>query len=271
MCTAKSKEIDAFICEAFEKNYALIRLESGHAFAAQTKKAARDQALLYWWPLREIAEKVTETEVRLRLPNQRTPKGRKFNIEGVVDIVQSGEKTIMYDFKTHDADYVRSNLSFYEEQINVYAYIWQKVRGTRLDGAAILAMRPPNFVKAAQKSGDPAWIDKARREWNPEIPIRIDPSRVKKAIHEFGKVVDSIEERKFKAPRASILRRKESPKGQFALTICGNCDARFSCDSYREWSISKKPKRRRASPTYGSRKNQEEREARLDAALSNGP
>ncbi|MCR4415687.1 MAG: porin, partial [Thermoguttaceae bacterium] len=34
-----------------------------------------------------ITERVTDTEVRLSLPQQRTPKGRVFAIEGIVDIV----------------------------------------------------------------------------------------------------------------------------------------------------------------------------------------
>ncbi len=57
---------------------------------------------MYWKKLRHIAEKVTDTEVRLNLPNQTTPKGRGFCVEGVVDIVREDEKVTMYDIKTHD-------------------------------------------------------------------------------------------------------------------------------------------------------------------------
>ena len=139
MRSVKPDNIEKYIREAFENNSERMRFESGHALAPQTKKAALDQVLLYWRRLRDVAEKVTETEVRLHLPNQTTPKGRKFNIEGVVDIVQEGEKTIMYDLKTHDADFVRANLSSYGGQLNVYAYIWQKLRGLRLDETALLS------------------------------------------------------------------------------------------------------------------------------------
>jgi hypothetical protein len=244
MRAAKSDEIENFIREAFENNSERMRSERGHALAPQTKKAALNQVLLFWRRLRDVAEKITKTEVRLRLPNQTTPKGRRFNIEGVVDIVQEGESTIMYDLKTHDADFVRANLSMYEEQLNVYAYIWQKLRGLRLDETAIIATRFPKSLKDALNSRDPVRIEKALREWEPVIPVRIDTACVEKAIIEFGRVVDSIEERKFEAPRLSILRKIELRKDRFGVTVCGNCDARFSCDSFRAYSVStKKPQK----------------------------
>jgi hypothetical protein len=64
-----------------------------------------------WRRLRDVAEKITETEVRLHLPNQTTPKGRRFNIEGVVDIVQEGERTIMYDLRRESDQRVRKAIS----------------------------------------------------------------------------------------------------------------------------------------------------------------
>jgi PD-(D/E)XK nuclease superfamily len=272
MRSAKPDEIENFIREAFENNSERMRFESGHALAPETKKAALDQVLLYWRRLRDVAEKITETEVRLHLPNQTTPKGRRFNIEGAVDIVQEGERTIMYDLKTHDADFVRANLSMYEEQLNVYAYIWQELRGLRLDETAILATRFPKSVKEALNSRDPVRLEKALEEWEPVIPVRMDTTRVKKAISEFGKVVDSIEERKFKAPRPSILQKNESLKGRFAVTVCGNCDARFSCDSFRAYSVSTKETQKRDRThrdiPFKDSENQEEREERVDAAFA---
>jgi PD-(D/E)XK nuclease superfamily len=247
MRSADPDKIENFIFEAFENNSKRIRFGSGHALSPETKKDALDQVLLYWRRLRDVAEKITETEVRLHLPNQTTPKGRRFNIEGVVDIVQEGERTIMYDLKTHDADFVRANLSMYEKQLNVYAYIWQELRGLRLEETAILATRFPKSVKEALNSGDPVRLEKALKEWEPVIPVRVDPTRVKQVISEFGKVVDSIEERKFKAPRPSILRQNDSRKGRFAATVCGNCDARFSCNSFRAYSIQPPKKRGRGA------------------------
>lgn len=40
---------------------------------------------MYWRKLHEIARRVTDTEVRLALPQQRTPQGHTFSIEGVID------------------------------------------------------------------------------------------------------------------------------------------------------------------------------------------
>jgi len=108
------KEIEAFLRESFEQNFELLKLESGHSLGADIKDAAWNQVLFYWRKLKDIATRVTETEVRLNLPDQESPGGRKFGIEGVVDIVREGDQTVMYDIKTHDADQVRENIADYE-------------------------------------------------------------------------------------------------------------------------------------------------------------
>ena len=59
---------------------------------------------MYFRKMREVAETVSETEVKLTLPEQVSPHGNKFTIEGVVDIIRENESTTMYDIKTHDAD-----------------------------------------------------------------------------------------------------------------------------------------------------------------------
>ena len=81
--------------------------------------------MYYWKKLNHIAKKVIDTEVKLTLPEQVTPKGRKFSIEGIVDIVREDEETWMYDIKTHDPDYVKTHNDLYEKQLNIYSYIWQ--------------------------------------------------------------------------------------------------------------------------------------------------
>src|SRR5947207_1032929 len=106
---------EAFIREAFDSNFEQLRFESGHALAPEVKERALEQTLLYWRKLRDIAESVTDTEVDLQLPNQKTPNGRKFNIEGIVDIVREQDRTVMYDLKTHDAEFVSDNIAMYEE------------------------------------------------------------------------------------------------------------------------------------------------------------
>src|SRR5438876_3937588 len=62
---------------------------------------------------RHIAESVTDTEVKLNLPNQKTPKKRTFCIDGVVDIVRENDAVTMYDLKTHDLEFVRDNIDLY--------------------------------------------------------------------------------------------------------------------------------------------------------------
>ena len=123
--TLTDVEVQRFIIDALEQNFELLKLESGHSLAADVKATALNQALLYWLKLKDIAIRVTETEVRLNLPGRKTAQGRKFGIEGVVDIVKEADRTVMYDIKTHDADQVRDHIEGYEDQLNIYAFIWQ--------------------------------------------------------------------------------------------------------------------------------------------------
>src|SRR5690606_38139191 len=94
-------DIEDFIRERFAENFEQLTLESGHTLTAEARETALQQVLLYWRKLREVALSVTDTEVRLSLPNRRSPQGREFTIEGVVDIVRADDQTIMYDIKTH--------------------------------------------------------------------------------------------------------------------------------------------------------------------------
>jgi hypothetical protein len=73
------------------------------------RNIAFQQAVHYRQKLKHIAENVTDTEVPWVLPNQQTPQNRRFNIEGVVDILRKEGRKVMYDIKTHDGDYVREN------------------------------------------------------------------------------------------------------------------------------------------------------------------
>src|SRR5690349_7864257 len=108
------EDIEDFVRQAFDQNFESLRLESNRSISPDARQEALNQVLLYWRVLREIAENVTDTEVRLHLPGQESPAGRDYAIEGVVDILRDNDRTIMYDIKTHDADYVRANLEVYE-------------------------------------------------------------------------------------------------------------------------------------------------------------
>lgn len=233
------EQIKANIADKFEENYARLRLDGGHSLASDVKAIALEQVLAYIDKMYDIASTVTDTEVRLTLPEQKTTKGRRFTIEGVVDIVRDDDETIMYDVKTHDSEYVRQNIELYEKQLNVYAHIWQTLRGEPLTATAIIATAFPNTLRDAQKAGNEVQIQKQMAEWQPLVEIPLDQSKVDGTIAEFGEIVDLIEDNRFRPPKVDILKQKVGRTKQlFATRVCRNCDARFSCQSYRNYSLS---------------------------------
>ncbi|SRR5258706_8636568 len=233
-----SVEIEEFIRRVFEQNYEELRLDSGHAITPDVKQTALNQVLLYWRMLNDIAQNVTDTEVRLSLPSQETPRGRDYTIEGVVDILRNNDRTVMYDIKTHNAEYVRANIELYEQQLNVYAYIWQELRKQSLDAMAIIATDYPEPVRYALANENKEGLAYAINQWHPVVDIDFDPKRVDQTIAEFGQVVDDIEDGRFTPP--TLDRLKEIMPGtrniRFATHVCRNCDARFSCKVYREYA-----------------------------------
>lgn len=233
------KEMEAFIRRVFEQNYEELRLESSHALAPDTKLTALHQVLLYWRTLSDVANNVTDTEVRLSLPNQKSPKGRDYAIEGIVDIVRDNDRTVMYDIKTHNAEYVRQNIEIYEQQLNVYAHIWQNLRGQPLDGTAIIATDYPENVRDALSRENEEELAYALSQWEPVVPIQFDFKKVEATILEFGEVVDDIEDGRFAPPPLARLNELVAGmkfKVRFGTHVCRNCDARFSCASYREYA-----------------------------------
>jgi len=229
-------EIEQQIDRLFNENYELMRLEGGHALSADVKRAALLQVIYYWRKMRDVAENVTETEVKLNLPEQITPQGRKYGIEGVVDIIRENDQTIMYDIKTHDADYVRANTNEYEKQLNVYAHIWQGLRRQELDQTCIIATSLPVGLREAEKSKDQNRIAKELANWDPLIEIPFNQDSVEETITEFGAVVDAIESRQFQPPSVERLKMlMPGKKTSFAVQVCRNCDARFSCSTYRNY------------------------------------
>lgn len=231
------QQIEAFIRDALEQNFELLRLESGHALTTDVKDTALNQALLYWRKLKDVATTITETEVHLNLPGQKTPQGRVFGIEGIVDIVREDDRTIMYDIKTHEAEDVRRNIEAYERQLNVYAHIWQNLRGQPLDQTAVIATAYPEAVKAALASRDEARIQYELQRWDPLVEIEFSPEHVQELIADFGEVVDCIENGEFTPAPVEVLQgRKEDGERAFASRVCRRCDARFSCSSYRVYA-----------------------------------
>ncbi|MBY0062360.1 PD-(D/E)XK nuclease family protein [Priestia aryabhattai] len=232
------QEMLQFIEESFEENYELLRLDGGHALAPFVKRMALEQVRLYWRKLKDLAENVSETEVKLTLPLQETPKGRTYTIQGVVDVVKEEEKTTLYDIKTHDVDFVRCNKEDYEGQLNIYAHIWQTIQGQVLDGTSIIATGQTENLRRAYQTKDQKRIENALVEWSPEVPIEFDLEKVKSTIESFGEVIDMIEEHKFSPPPIERLTSPVRENKLFATHVCRNCDIRFSCDSYKEYAFT---------------------------------
>lgn len=233
-------EIIEKIKEYFEDNYETMRLEGGHAITEDVKQLALTQVLLYFEKMQDVAKKVTHTEVKLTLPDQKTPKGRNFTIEGVVDIVRDDDETWMYDIKTHDPEYINSNKGLYEKQLNVYAHIWQELRKEELDQTAIISTAFPQPLKQAYLLNDIFRIKHEMAKWQPLIPIPFIQENVKDTVHDFACIVDEIEDKKFHPASIEELTSKmEGTTALFATRVCRNCDARFSCASYREYAVGK--------------------------------
>jgi hypothetical protein len=233
-------EIIERIKEYFEENYELMRLEGGHALTEDVKQTALTQVLYYYTKMRDVATKVTDTEVKLTLPEQKTKKGRHFTIEGIVDIVKADDETWMYDIKTHDREYIVSNKELYEKQLNVYAHIWQELRKQDLDKTAIISTAYPEGLKQAHLLNDQFRIQYELSKWNPLIELDFDQKKVKDVVDDFADVVDKIEDKDFRPATIDTLNSKlEGTNAYFGTRVCRNCDARFSCSSYREYATSK--------------------------------
>jgi len=232
------EEITELIHTFFDDNFDALRLEAGYRLSPDAKEIALQQVLLYWRRLKDIATTVTDTEVRLNLPDQTTPAGRTFGIEGVVDIVRDNDRTIMYDIKTHEASFIRANLEPYEKQLNVYAYIWHHLRGQPLDETAVISTDFPESIREALITSNEAKLARELDQWDPVVQVPFDLDRVQTTIQDFGNVVDKIEEGHYAPPPVSKL-QAPLPGGRspFGREICRNCDARFSCSSYRTYAL----------------------------------
>lgn len=256
-------EIIEKIREYFEDNYEMMRLEGGHSITEDIKQIALRQVLLYFEKMNEVANQVTHTEVKLTLPNQKTPKGRNFTIEGIVDIVRDDEETWMYDIKTHDPEYIISNMDLYEKQLNVYAHIWQELRQEELDQTAVISTAYPQALGQAYLMNDMYRIKYEMAKWQPLIPIPLKQENVQETVLDFAGIVDEIEDKCFLPRPVEVLQEKmEGTSTLFATRVCRNCDARFSCSSYREYAVGKGKGTRgnfaKYFDDYGSDTDQEE-------------
>ena len=263
-------EVDHEIEEAFDANYRALLAQGGaHLLTPRALRQAKEQVRYYWRKLRHVATTVTDTEVRLQLPNQKTPKGRTFVIEGVVDLVREGDRLRMYDIKTHYCEAVRAKPESYEAQLNVYAYIWQELRNSRLHEMGIIAVQLPDGLRRAIEAADPEWIRREAERWSPLVMVEYEQESLEAIFHAIADAVDWIEDGEFAPPSAATLRevvpqsrdqmaagRYDSRAPTFATLHCRNCDGRFSCASYREYMSE--PGRGARRPRFEMRKYVEE-------------
>jgi hypothetical protein len=231
------KEIEKTIREFFDDNYEIMQLEGGHSITSYTKEEALNQILFYYHRNKDLINKITDAEVKLTLPEQKTPKQKiKYTIEGIVDILREGDETWMYDIKTHDLDYIKNNKEIYSNQLNIYAYIWKTLRSKDLDNTAVLSTSLPDDLKNSIKTKDDIKIEEAVKRWDPIIPLGFSEENIDEMIAEFGYAVENIENKRFSPPSVERLNKKdEGERNIFAVKTCRNCDARFSCESFREY------------------------------------
>lgn len=239
----KDHDIEERIAEFFDANYRQMLAEGGaHVLTQRARDQARQQVEHYWKKLRDIALNVTETEVRLQLPNRQTPKGRRFVIEGVVDLVREADRIRMYDIKTHYCDEVHRHRDSYAAQLNVYAYIWRELRAHEVHEMGIIAVQLPERLREAIRQGDTSTVASEFEKWNPLVPMPFETSALDETFEKIAKTVDAIEDGVFTPPPAERLSEgvgaDENMGGRgvaFATLHCRNCDGRFSCDSYRAY------------------------------------
>jgi len=230
-------EIEEQLRDLFEENYEFIKAEGGHSINDFIREEAYQQILYYFRKNLDLIQKITEAEVKLTLPEQLSPtEKRKYTIEGVIDIVQEGEEVWMYDLKTHDRFSIENNKDFYRNQLNVYAFIWKSLRRNKLDNTAIISTSLPHPLKSAIKQVNKAQIEYEFKNWNPVIPLGYTEDEVESMIEDFGRTVEDIENHRFTAPPVEKLTEKpEGERNIFAVRVCRNCDARFSCEPFREY------------------------------------
>ena len=143
----------------------------------------------------------------------------------------------MYDIKTHDPVSIEVNKGRYEGQLNVYAHIYESLRGNKLDHTAIISTTLPAALREAISEGDESLIQEEFDKWSPIVEIPFDKEKEAATVKHFAEVVDKIEDGVFEPVPVEKLKKKYGGTSSvFATAVCRNCDARFSCESYREYA-----------------------------------
>ncbi|MDP7320863.1 MAG: PD-(D/E)XK nuclease family protein [Bacteriovoracaceae bacterium] len=242
MSAARKIDIEEFIHECFSENYTSLSSETGKSLSLKQQEAAIQQVVYYLYRMWDIAENVTETEVKLVLPGQRTRKNRKYNLLGVVDLVSDDSGTRMYDLKTLEKDVILEDKEKFRKQLSIYSHIWKGIKDQKLEGTAIIATSVPTEIKRVVKQfiEDPEAkfqeFHNAIEKVEPIISVDVNETQIQDFLTEFGDTIDKIEERVFTPANVIKLRTKQhATNSDFGSLVCRNCDARYSCDSYREY------------------------------------
>ena len=142
-----------------------------------------------------------------------------------------------------------------KHQLNVYAFIWQKLRGKDLDDITIVTTGFPSKLRQAINAGDNEHkINRFIEKWNPLIEVENNDSNVHSAIEHFANEVDQIEDGEFTSPPVNVLRQKDPiTKKTFPTYKCRNCDARFSCSSYRMYTFQSRARAAKQMREYFAR------------------
>lgn len=222
--------------ERFECNFEELKFEMGRSITLNMKEFAWQQVKLYYEKLDKVSKTITETDVKLILPQLETPKGKKFTIEGIANIASVEGKITMYDIKAYNSKEVETNSEIYKEQLKVHAHIFKNLRGIEIDNVAIIATEPPKKLKDAMNIGEEDLVNSLIDNWNPIVELDFDDEDITMEIERFGQMVDKIEDCEFKPPTLSKLREvKKGHNDPFVTAVCRHCDARYSCSSYYKY------------------------------------
>lgn len=228
--------------EFFEANFQYLKETNGHTIDERMKERAYEQVLCYWKKNRNLIEKTTRSEVKLSLPEQKTPnKKYSYTLEGTVDVVRQNDINCLYDITTRSLEQIRGDIKPFREQLNVYARIWKGLdENNTIDRLGVISTSVPKKVREAVETGVKEKIEKAFEDWNPVVDLQYSEDEIAEMIDNFGEVVEKIQDCDFRTPGTERLLSVVPGTGEtYGVHVCSNCDIRFSCESYRQYKIRK--------------------------------
>ena len=124
-------------------------------------------------------------------------------------------------------------------------------------------------MKDAWRRNDMAAFLFEFERWQPLIELPFDQGRLEETLGSFAEVVDAIEGKHF-APRTEED-LDGGGKRRFATRVCRNCDARFSCSSYRAWARKRSGNDRSAAKYFSDPVPDAEQNDWVDGNLETAP